>query len=222
MKKVMTFCLAVGSILYIAFQTETQAEVKPLKPEAALSNSDTTNTWVVQISPAPGVDSYATREISFGLADGPALTSSVVNKPDLIEIVPRTIPTISSQPTCPECNAPHRRAQHRMAYLYRYPVYRNTFPWLQNYAYFNPYASPAFYMYSDFIRSDWYGSPYRGNYFYYRGYRPSFGFGSLQARGFGAYDRMYNPRIIPFGYQYSGSRTYYANLALTAMYPSFP
>lgn len=222
MKNVLTFCLALGSILFSCFPTETQAALEAPKPERASSNFDTANTWIVQITPAPGVDSYATREISFDLVNGPVLTSTSMGKADLIEIVPRKIPIVASKSECYNCNILTHRTAHPIVYQRRYPIYRNSFPWLQNYAYWNQYSAPAFYMYSDFIRSDWYGSPYRGNYFYYRGYRPSFGFGSLQFRGFGAYDRMYNPRIIPFGYQYSGSRTYYANLALTAMYPSYP
>lgn len=221
MKNVLKICLVVTPILLSGIHNQTQAALEATKPESGLSKSDTTQTWVVQITPAPGVDSYATRKISFDLVDGPVLTSTS-NKANSIEIVPREIPIVASKSECSNCNQLMHRATRPIVYQRRYPIYRNSFPWLQNYAYFNPYSAPAFYMYTDFIRSDWYGSPYRGNYFYYQGYRPSFRFGSLQFRGFGAYDRMYNPRIIPFGYQYTGSRTYYANLALTAMYPSYP
>lgn len=222
MKNLLSFSLVIGSVLFNCFAYDTQAAIEATKPESVSSESDTTHTWTVQISPAPGLNSYATREINFDTVNGPILTSAPANTGDLIEIEPRAIPAIAEMPDCSNCNPPQHRAINRALYRNRYSNYRNSFPWFQNDYYGNRYSAPALYMYSDLRRSNWYGSPYFGHSFYYNGYRPSFTFGSLQFRGFGYYDRMYNPRIIPFGYQYAGSPTYYARLALISQYPTLP
>ncbi|QDU10515.1 hypothetical protein [Gimesia aquarii] len=222
MKNLLTFSIGVGLILFNCFANDTLAANEVTKPENVSTETDRAQIWTVQISPAPGLNSYATREINFGSSNDSILTNAPVNATNLIEIEPRTIPAVAEVPECSQCNHPRHRANNRVAYRNRYSTYHNPFPWFQNYYYGNRYSAPALYMYSDLIRSNWYGSPYFGHSFYYNGYRPSFTFGSLQFRGFGYYDRMYNPRIIPFGYQYAGSPTYYARLALISQYPTLP
>ncbi|MFH1301169.1 MAG: hypothetical protein ABIK07_08915 [Planctomycetota bacterium] len=215
MKHTLTFILTVVCLLAGNTHNSSAAAKVPSKP-------DTSSTWVVQITPAPGLNSYATREIHLPIVNGPALTGSsektVDSAVDSIVIVPRYIPAVPSQPECSNCNSPRRPLMNRMAARSQYSAYTNSWPWSQNSYFANLQSVPGLYMYSDLIRSNWFGSPYPGHTFYYNGYRPSFRFGSLQFRGFGNYDRMYNPRIIPFGYQYSGSRNLFAALALEAQY----
>lgn len=208
MKNSLTFTLTVSAILInCAFQT-SEAAIEAPKPAADSTKPDTTSAWIVQISPAPGLGSYATRKTSFPVGQRTNLTSSDTS----IVIVPRVIPVL---PAKPASAISQRRPLNRS-------VYCNSWPWSRSPYYANLQSNPAQYMYGDLIRSNWFGTPYPGHSFYYSGYRPSFRFGSLQFRGFGNYDRMYNPRIIPFGYQYTGSRTYYAALALTSMLSSIP
>ncbi len=219
MKHTLTFILTAVCLLTGNSHNVSAAAKTPSKP-------DTSSDWVIQISPAPGRNSYATQEIRLPLVNGPALTGAsektVDSAVDSIVIVPRDIPAVPSQPECTNCNSARHPRLDRVAARSRYSAYTNSWPWSQNPYFANLQSVPALDMYSDLIRSNWFGSPYPGRTFYYNGYRPSFRFGSLQYRGFGNYDRMYNPRIIPFGYQYSGSRTYYPALALTSMYPSLP
>ncbi|WP_145218121.1 hypothetical protein [Gimesia alba] len=215
MKNILTFTLTVSVILINSAHQTSTAAIEASKPELYSAKQDTAPTWTIGISPAPGLNSYATREIQFSLASNQVLTSSTKKSDDTIVIVPRAIPEVAAKPECANCNRPRRRAMNRSAYCH-------SWPWSRRSYFANLQLSPAQYMYSDFIRSNWFGSPYPGHSFYYSGYRPSFRFGSLQFRGFGNYDRMYNPRIIPFGYQYAGSPTYYAALALTSMFPSLP
>lgn len=215
MKNILTFILTVSVILINSAHQTSTAAIEASKPELSSAKQDTAPAWIVQISPVPGLDSYATREIRFPLQSKQALASATGKTEDSIVIVPRAIPEVAAKSECANCNRPKRRAMNRSAYCH-------SWPWSHRPYFANLQWNPAQYMYSDFIRSNWFGSPYPGHSFYYSGYRPSFRFGSLQFRGFGNYDRMYNPRIIPFGYQYTGSPTYYAALALTSMFPSLP
>ena len=215
MKYILTFSLTVSAVLTNYANQPAAAAIEASKPELSSQISEQEPTWTVEISPAPGLDSYATREIRFPFDSKLALTSLSKKSDGSIVIVPRAIPDVAAKPECANCNRPKRRAMNRSTYCH-------SWPWSRRSYFANVQWSPALYLYSDFIRANWYGSPYPGHIFYYNGYRPSFRFGSLQFRGFGNYDRMYNPRMIPFGYQYAGSPTHYAALALTSMYPWLP
>ncbi|WP_417382953.1 hypothetical protein [Gimesia sp.] len=188
--------------------SRSQAAIEAQKPETSAETTDTAPAWIVQISPAPGVNSYATREIRFPLDQSPQPAESESDSRDLIVIAPRVIPEIKATAVCENCAT--RPTPIQRSY------YVQSMPWYQGSAFARLQSYPASYMYGDFIRSNWFGSPYQGNTFYYNGYRPSFRFGSLQFRGFGNYDRMYNPRIIPFGYQFAGLRDYYVALAIAS------
>ncbi|WP_417378144.1 hypothetical protein [Gimesia sp.] len=204
------FLLLLTTVACLLGISQSEAAIEAQKP---VSNSETTSTdatpeWIVQISPAPGVNSYATRETRFPLDQRPHPVVSKSDSKDLIVITPRAIPDVKSTAICENCTA-HSTPINRSYYL-------RSMPWYQSSSFARLQGSPASYMYGDFIRSNWFGSPYHGNTFYYNGYRPSFRFGSLQFRGFGNYDRMYNPRIIPFGYQFAGLRDFYAALAIAS------
>ncbi|WP_145310938.1 hypothetical protein [Gimesia fumaroli] len=211
MKNILTFLLTASVILSNSAHQTSTAAIEAPKPELSSAKQDTAPIWTIEISPAPGLDSYATREIHFPLDSKQTLAASTENSDDTIVIVPRAIPEVAAKPKCENCNRPQRRTRNRSAYCH-------SWPWSRRPYYANWQWSPAQYMYGDFIRSNWFGSPYPRHTFYYNGYRPSFRFGSLQFRGFGNYDRMYNPRIIPFGYQFTGSRGFYAALALAEQY----
>ena len=214
MKNILTLILATGCTLFSIVPHNIYAAIEDSPKESASSKPDTQQNWLVLITPRIRVDSYASEESTTPALSGPSLHSLSGKSVDSIVISPRIIPlTIPKKLPC---------LTQRTCLRNRHSANRNSFPWLLNYTFGNQYSTPALDLYSDFVRSDWYGSPYQGNYFYNQGYRPSFRFGSLQFRGFGNYDRMYNPRIIPFGYQYAGSRTYYAALALTSMYSTSP
>lgn len=206
-----TVCTALlsGSLLQ-----STGAAIEAPKPVPAQDETVPSKTWTIEITPAPGLNSYATKTVQVPLHQ--EQTETAQKSSDAIVIVPRDIPVIAQQ-ECDNCQSHRRPVRHPLAGS----VYRS---WsLPTNGYFaNLQSIPALYMYSDLIRSNWFGSPYQGHSFYYNGYRPSFRFGSLQYRGFGNYDRMYNPRIIPFGYQFSGARDYYRILALTSMLSSLP
>ncbi|MCH9654781.1 MAG: hypothetical protein K0U86_06255 [Planctomycetes bacterium] len=214
MKNFLTLFLAVGCILFGCVPNESLAENQNSPLLTIPAKTDTKQAWIVQITPRISLNSYDSDVNLSPALSAPTLSNSPGKTVGSVVISPRVIPKDSPKK--------QQRLIQRSVSRTRYYGCQNSFPWLLNYAYGNQYSTPALDMYSDFIRSDWYGSPYRGNYFYNQGYRPSFRFGSLQFQGFGNYDRMYNPRLIPFGYQYSGSRTYYAALAMTAMSPSFP
>ena len=209
MKNILTLILSVGYILFGCIPNDICAAIKNEPQKSAASKADTRPSWIVQITPRFVQNSY---ESDATIA--PPLSSSPEKTVASIVISPRAIPK--------DLPKKQQSLTQRRVLLNRNPTCRNGFPWLLNYSYGNRYSTPALDMYSDLVRSDWYGSPYRGHFFYNQGYRPSFRFGSLQFQGFGNYDRMYNPRIIPFGYQYAGPRTYYAALAITSMYPTFP
>lgn len=211
MKYILTFTLTVSALLLNNMHQTSSAAIEATKPEASSAKQDTPPTWIVQISPAPGLDSYATREFQFPLTSEQEPVSTTEKANHSIIIVPRDIPSIPAKPACADCDVTKRRPLNRSAYC-------NSWPWSRNSYFTNLQSNPSLYMYSDLVRSNWFGSPYRGHSFYYNGYRPSFRFGSLQYRGFGDYDRMYNPRIIPFGYQLTGSRGFYAALALAEQY----
>lgn len=214
MKNLLTLLLATGCTLFCNIPDDIHAAMKDSAKKSTSSKSDTQPNWLVQITPRIRVNSVASDETGAPALNGPALNISTGKPVDSIVISPRFIPLdVAPKQPC---------LVKRTCLRNRYVASRHSFPWLLNYSFGNQYSTPALDLYSDFVRSNWYGSPYHGNYFYNQGYRPSFRFGSLQFRGFGNYDRMYNPRRIPFGYQYSGSRTYYAALALTSMYPTFP
>ena len=214
MKNILTLILAVGCFLFGSVPDDIRAANENTPKETAASKADTRQTWIVQITPGFGLNSYESNVTISPALSGPVLSSSPGKTVGSIVISPRAIPKDSLKR--------QRSLSQRAVLSNRSPAYRNGFPWLLNYSYGNRYSTPALDMYSGFVRSDWYGSPYRGHFFYNQGYRASFRFGSLQFQGFGNYDRMYNPRIIPFGYQYAGSRTYYAALAMTSMYPTYP
>lgn len=210
MKQLLILSTICGSLLYGGFTASAHAAIEALKPEPVQEESDTVPTWTIEITPAPGLNSYATRNVAVPLHQDS--TDAAQDSSDTIVIKPRDIP---DTPVCENCQTS------------RHPIPRVTsrysnWNWLRNAEYADIRSVPALYLYSDLIRSNWFGSPYRGHYFYYNGYRPSFRFGSLQFRGFGNYDRMYNPRIMPFGYQYAGPRSYYTALALTSMFPTLP
>lgn len=205
-----TVCTALlsGSLLQ-----STGAAIEAPKPVSVEAETAPSATWTIEITPAPGLNSYATKTVQVPLHQEPTETDQ--KSSDAIVIVPRDIPVIA-QKECDNCQ-PHRLVRQLAA---RYGAGFGSLP--TNGYFANLQSVPALYMYSDLIRSNWFGSPYQGHSFYYNGYRPSFRFGSLQYRGFGNYDRMYNPRIIPFGYQYSGARDYYKILALTSMLSNLP
>lgn len=209
MKNIVILTLTVFALLITGAHQSSSAAIEALKPEQTETTKSETPVWTVEISPAPGLDSYATREIRFPETDNQEASS--VNSADTIVIQPRAIPDVPADPECNNCQHQTHRSRCRSAYCQSRPWSRSAwYPSLQSY--------PGLDLYSDLIRSNWYGSPYPGHIFYYNGYRPSFRFGSLQFRGFGDYDRMYNPRIIPFGYQYTGLRGYYTALALTEQF----
>ncbi|QDU03938.1 hypothetical protein V6x_36610 [Gimesia chilikensis] len=224
MKLNLTLTLVCAALLSGSLLQTTRAAIEAPKPK--LTDAETTphlkapakaasaDTWTIEITPAPGLNSYATKQVQVPLHQ--TQPASAENAADTIVIVPRDIPQIPEQ-ECEHCTAPHRSIQ-RMAAQYGF----RSWPLATNGYFANLQSVPALYMYSDLIRSNWFGSPYHGHSFYYNGYRPSFRFGSLQYRGFGNYDRMYNPRVIPFGYQYSGARDYYRILALTSMLANLP
>ncbi len=203
-------------IVCLLTSSRSQAAIEAQKPDSRSETTatDTTPEWIVQISPAPGVNSYATRETRFPLDPSPQAVATSPDSRDLIVIAPRVIPDVKSTAVCENCTA--RSTPINRSY------YLRSMPWYQSSKFTRLQGFPASYMYGDFIRSNWFGSPYQGNTFYYNGYRPSFQFGSLQFRGFGNYDRMYNPRIIPFGYQFAGLQDFYTALAWTSMFPSLP
>ncbi|WP_339729059.1 hypothetical protein [uncultured Gimesia sp.] len=217
MKNILTFILTVSAILINSAQPTSAAAIEASKPEPSSTKPDTTPTWTVEISPAPGLDSYATREFHFPIVNGPDLNDSsekaTDSATDSIIVVPRNVPAVAPQPECSHCKPSCHPVMNRVTSRNRY-----SYPSSQNSYFANLQSIPALNMYSDLIRSNWFGTPYPGHSFYYSGYRPSFRFGSLQFRGFGNYDRMYNPRIIPFGYQYTGSRNRFAALALAEQY----
>ena len=214
MKNLLPILTIVACLLGTSHYQTSHAAIQARKPAndsettTASTTTDTVPEWIVQISPTPGMNSYATRETRFPLEQGPQPVSSKSDSNDLIIIAPREIPHVNSTAVCENCTT--RSTPINRSY------YLRSMPWYQRYTFAGMQGSPASYMYGDFIRSDWFGSPYRGNTFYYNGYRPSFRFGSLQFRGFGNYDRMYNPRIIPFGYQFAGLRDFYAALAIAS------
>lgn len=207
MKKLLPLLTAFACLLG---SSQSQAAIEAQKPDSLseTTTTDKTPAWIVQISPAPGVNSYATRETRFPLDPGPQPVANKSDSKDLIVIAPREIPDVKSTAVCENCTS--RPGPIQRSYYVR------SMPWYQSSTFARLQGSPASYMYGDFIRSNWFGSPYQGNTFYYNGYRPSFRFGSLQFRGFGNYDRMYNPRIIPFGYQFAGLRDYYVALAIAS------
>ncbi|QDV18990.1 hypothetical protein Pan153_36510 [Gimesia panareensis] len=216
MKLNLIFTLVCAAVLSGGLLQSTRAAIEAPKPNPEAAETAPSETWTIEITPAPGLNSYATKKVQVPLEETQTQTAQKTS--DTIVIVPRDIPVIAHK-ECDNC-PPHRRPV-------RHPLARSGYgfgSWtLPTNGYFaNLQSVPALYMYSDLIRSNWFGSPYRGHSFYYNGYRPSFRFGSLQYRGFGNYDRMYNPRIIPFGYQFSGSRDYYRILALTSMLSNLP
>lgn len=213
MKKTLTLILSLACILFGSISTDIYAANDNTPPKPASSKPDTQQSWIVQITPRLAQKSYESKISIAPALKGPAIKSTNNKAASSVIISPRVIPNVSQKQK-------HSLTQRTIRQI-RNLAYRNSFPWMFSYTYGNRYSTPAFDMYSDLVRSNWYGSPYHGHYFYNQGYRPSFRFGSLQFRGFGNYDRMYNPRIIPFGYQYAGSRTYYAALAMTAMYPTY-
>ncbi|QDT92058.1 hypothetical protein [Gimesia algae] len=213
MKNLLPLLTTVACLLG---SSHAQAAIEAQKPDShsETTTTETTPQWIVQISPAPGVNSYATRETRFPLMQSLQPADKKPDSKDLIIIAPREIPDVQSTAVCENCTA--RQTPINRSY------YLRSMPWYQNSTFARLQGSPANYMYGDLIRSNWFGSPYQGNTFYYNGYRPSFRFGSLQFRGFGNYDRMYNPRIIPFGYQFAGLQDFYTALAWTSMFPSLP
>jgi len=211
MKNILTFILTISAIQFNCAPPTSAADTETTQPELPSTIPDTPPTWTVEITPAPGPNSYATRKISFPVQSIQTRASSTGKSDDSIIILPRPISAVPTKPECATCNHRQRKPMNRSAYC-------NSWPWSRSRYYANQQSNPALDLYSDLVRSNWFGSPYQGHTFYYNGYRPSFRFGSLQFRGFGNYDRMYNPRIIPFGYQYTGSRSLFAALALAEQY----
>ena len=111
MKNLLPLLTVIVCLLTIS---RSQAAIEAQKPDSRSETTatDTTPEWIVQISPAPGVNSYATRETRFPLGPGPQAVATSPDSRDLIVIAPRVIPDVKSTAVitcdrCPGIRVPH-------------------------------------------------------------------------------------------------------------------